>query len=136
LADFGANRSKPDGLASNCRLCVKAVNRDYYVRTPERNAQRTANRRRATARAQAAIALYLGSQPCVDCGEADPVVLEFDHLRDKEANISTLVRHGASLGRLMAEIEKCEVRCANCHRRATARRGGWIRLGWAAASAN
>lgn len=54
---------------------------------------------------------------CVDCGEVDPIVLEFDHLRDKEFNLAHYAK--ASWERLHAEIAKCEVVCANCHRRRT-----------------
>jgi L-lysine 2,3-aminomutase len=58
----------------------------------------------------------------LDCGEADPVVLEFDHVTGvKEAAVAELVQRAVSLARLIAEVEKCEVRCANCHRRRTAR---------------
>lgn len=76
-------------------------------------------------RNKAFVAAHLDSHPCVDCGEADPVVLDFDHVRGKKVrNVSDLC--GAfgycSTETLMAEIAKCEVRCANCHRRATARR--------------
>jgi predicted transcriptional regulator len=61
---------------------------------------------------------------CVDCGERDPIVLEFDHVGRKRANISKLV-DAASLQRLKEEIAECEVRCANCHRMVTlARHGG------------
>ena len=55
-------------------------------------------------------------------------VLDFDHLRDKVDCISALAAWGAPRARLEAEIAKCEVRCANCHRRVTARRAGWSRL--------
>lgn len=56
---------------------------------------------------------------CVDCGIADLLVLECDHIGPKEANVSKLVRDGYSLARIQAEIDRCEVRCANCHRRRT-----------------
>lgn len=68
---------------------------------------------------------YLMDHPCVDCGEADPVVLEFDHVRGtKSDGLSNLVV-AANMARLVAEIAKCEVRCANCHRRKTALAQGW-----------
>lgn len=71
---------------------------------------------------------YLREHPCVDCGETDPVVLEFDHVRGKKvAPISYLVRGTYGLEAIKREITKCEVRCANCHRRKTAReRGHWF----------
>ena len=65
---------------------------------------------------------YLHSHPCVDCGEADPVVLEFDHVRDKVANVSALIHAQRPWGVILEEIEKCQVRCANCHRRKTCER--------------
>ena len=71
---------------------------------------------------------YLADHPCVDCGEGDSRVLEFDHLHDKEALVSALAAWGAPRARLETEIARCEVRCANCHRRVTARRAGWSRL--------
>jgi hypothetical protein len=69
---------------------------------------------------------YFKGHPCVECGEADPIVLEFDHLRDKSFSI------GQALSRrkwqdILDEMQKCEVVCANCHRRRTARRRGAFR---------
>ena len=66
----------------------------------------------------------------MDCGESDPIVLDFDHSkgRRKRAAIADLVRGGAlRWGTILREIEKCEVRCANCHRRRTATELGWYR---------
>lgn len=59
----------------------------------------------------------LKEKGCVDCGEQEPRKLEFDHVRGKKTkNVSSLVNEGASLKRIKKEIEKCEIRCANCHR--------------------
>lgn len=67
---------------------------------------------------------YLSTTPCVDCGEDDREVLEFDH-RDPSAKHFTIGdsknRMSLSLPRIQAEIAKCDVRCANCHRRRTRR---------------
>ena len=69
---------------------------------------------------------YLRAHPCVDCGEEDPIVLEFDHLRDKKFGISKGLQD-RSWQSVLDEIAKCEVVCANCHRRRTAKRGGFTR---------
>ena len=59
--------------------------------------------------------------PCVDCGESDPRVLDFDHINTKRNNISTLLRKEYSWESILQEASNCEVRCANCHRRKTAK---------------
>lgn len=67
--------------------------------------------------------LFLLKNPCVDCGESDPVVLEFDHVNGiKKKNISDMVKDGYSLKLIQEEMNKCEIRCANCHRRITYQR--------------
>lgn len=58
---------------------------------------------------------------CVDCGINDPDVLEFDH-RDpsqKSFTIGSSSGVGGTRERLLDEINKCDVRCANCHRKRT-----------------
>lgn len=68
---------------------------------------------------------YLRSHPCVDCGESDPIVLEFDHVSgDKDFNIGEATSRRMSLKRVQLEVAKCEVRCANCHRVKTYREAG------------
>lgn len=69
---------------------------------------------------------YFKTHPCVDCGEGDPVVLEFDHLRDKSFDVGTGLRDRPWQS-VLAEMKKCEVVCANCHRRRTASRRGALR---------
>ena len=57
---------------------------------------------------------------CVDCGETEDVLLDFDHVKgEKRANISDMIYQGYSIKSIKDEIRKCEVRCANCHRRKT-----------------
>ena len=59
---------------------------------------------------------------CIDCGEKDILVLEFDHVvGNKSMNISEMRSGLYSLKKIAEEIAKCEVRCANCHRRKTAK---------------
>ncbi len=80
------------------------------------------SRRKRQAYMMRLLARYKRWCGCKDCGEKDPVVLQFDHVRGKKtAGVSTLVLRSRKV--LLAEIRKCEVRCANCHVRVTVARG-------------
>tara|TARA_R110000751_G_scaffold140401_1_gene244084 strand:- start:216 stop:587 length:372 start_codon:yes stop_codon:yes gene_type:complete len=60
---------------------------------------------------------------CIDCGENNPLVLDFDHVRgDKVLAISDMVNRAYGINSISEEMEKCEVRCANCHRIITEKR--------------
>ena len=66
---------------------------------------------------------YLQCHPCVDCGISDTDVLQFDHVRgQKDACVSMLVQNHAAVQTIVKEIEKCDVRCANCHIKVTKQR--------------
>jgi hypothetical protein len=126
VEDFAVNRSKPDGRHNQCRACKKAYNATYYVRTKDRHNPSRAERRRLHIEEMTRrIIQYLRCHPCVDCGETDIVVLDFDHQRDKVLDINRM--RGFAWSRIAAEIEKCEVVCANDHRRRTAATQGWAR---------
>lgn len=74
---------------------------------------------------------YLQGKSCAVCGESDPIVLEFDHRNpgQKECSIADAVRERKfSLSRLQTEIDKCDILCANCHRRKTASEIGYRRF--------
>ncbi len=59
--------------------------------------------------------------PCKDCNlNYPPYVMDFDHLRDKLFTISP--RSQCDRKKLLDEIAKCEVVCANCHRMRTQQR--------------
>jgi hypothetical protein len=124
LDEFNRLAKAKDGRQASCRECNKAYHYRNWDRHMAQIRRRTKERRAA---ARAFIVEYLRAHPCVDCGETDIVVLEFDHLRDKRANVSRLIAT-SEVRRIAEEIEKCEVVCANCHRRRTARRGGWYRV--------
>lgn len=74
---------------------------------------------------------YLKTHPCVDCGEPDVVVLEFDHVRgQKSGRLATMIANGGSWAKIEEEIAKCDVRCANCHRRKTAKQLRFYKTLW------
>lgn len=75
----------------------------------------------AVIRAKTLVRSHKEGRPCLDCGTVFPYyVMDFDHVRGvKRANISTMVSRGRSLVTIGREIAKCDLVCANCHRRRT-----------------
>jgi hypothetical protein len=108
-----------------CRDCFKAY---YAERRAHHRRRNNALKTQRVREAQNLVLAFLRRNPCVDCEEADPVILEFDHLGPKRAEISTLVRRGVLESVLVAEMAQCDIVCANCHRRRTAIRQGWWRI--------
>lgn len=127
VADFNRSADSPSGRRGTCRRCDARRNRARYVaggrELYEEKKQTIETRRREII---TRIYRYLLSHPCVGCGEADPIVLDFDHVRgEKLAGVSQLVSWARKWEVILAEIEKCDVRCANCHRRKTAKQLNW-----------
>lgn len=126
LEEFSFKNKSIGTRHSACKSCRRMVDNEYYKTTPKRQKNVRATRSLKKRNQKLFIWKYLETHPCVDCGETDPVVLEFDHVRGKkDIEISQLVNKGYSDSRLLKEVEKCDVRCANCHRKKTAIRGNF-----------
>jgi hypothetical protein len=119
--------ASPKGREARRRYAATEGGREAQKRAKARwnrdNADIVAVASRARKRAQleriAAIKVAAG---CADCGYAEHfAALEFDHVEGgKVANVSALV--GKRWDVIEAEIAKCEVVCANCHRIRTVER--------------
>jgi hypothetical protein len=119
LTDFHRNRSKRDGRQTVCAACKASYNATYYRQhAGEHRDLRAQHRKAMRAEVEAAIRAAK-SVPCADCGRRlPPQAMDFDHVRDvKEMDVQGMRRHGRA--RVLAEIAKCEVVCAACHRRRT-----------------
>jgi hypothetical protein len=87
----------------------------WYYKNPQREIDKKDRRREQIRR-------WLHEQKhdrydCVRCGEGDPACLDFHHVGDKEMSISKMITDGYGQESIEAEIEKCVVLCANCHRK-------------------
>lgn len=112
-----------------CRDCARAYGREHYQKNRAAYLAKTQRRRQESRPVvKAKIDAYLREHPCVDCGCTDITVLEFDHRDplDKDRDIARLAR-SAEWPRVLTEIEKCDVRCANCHRKRTAAQFSWAK---------
>jgi len=110
------------GYQSYCRACKKEYDAAWY----------RANRERRRAKVQAdreAYTAWLDSRkegkPCADCGKLyPPYVMEWDHLPGGQKSLVLADTRKAAYGkeRILAELVKWELVCANCHRERTFRR--------------
>lgn len=115
-----------------CKICTRSRIKTHYVNNKNYYITKAKKRNMKVRQVlRKYIWDYLLKHPCLDCGESDPVVLEFDHTREKIVNISSLVSNSGTISKFEEEVSRCEVRCANCHRRKTARDFGWYRLKYA-----
>lgn len=127
LDEFHARSAAKDGKQNKCKKC-NIESRLTYYRTDKGKQSNKAAQAKTQSRNRGLLIEYLKSHPCIKCGESDIVVLEFDH-KDPELkshNIANML-HNSSWARILSEIEKCDVLCANDHRRRTTEQFGWYR---------
>jgi len=108
--------------ASACKDCESKRVSNYYFANQEYRNNTKRQLAERTRENRIRVYMHLLTHPCVDCGEDDVTTLDFDHrdTADKLHPVSYLVKHSSWEG-VQAEIEKCDVRCASCHRRKTAK---------------
>jgi hypothetical protein len=97
---------------------IRAYNRGYYQRNRERLIQQQAKKNRRFAEARRRwLTEYKKQLKCIRCGKSHPATLTFHHKKRarKNFNIGDALSVKAGLKRLLSEIRKCEVLCANCH---------------------
>lgn len=130
LGDFPFKNKVEQIYSTRCFPCQREYAKSHYQANKKAYIQRNHQRRKERREENISfIEEYLSTHPCVDCGEGDPIVLQFDHLRDKEFCIGAYQRE-VNVERLKKEIAKCDVRCANCHVRKTCKDFGWRRRLW------
>ena len=77
----------------HCRDCMSEFNKASYAKKGKKEKQRIYDNRRLRGEAARQYVWdYLSTHPCVDCGETDPRLLEFDHInpKKKKAPVSAL----------------------------------------------
>ena len=89
--------------------------RAAYLKTDRYRAVKAVSMKSRQKERRAIIGRIKTERGCLDCGyNANPYALQFDHVRGvKAGTVSQMTCF--SWTRIMAEIAKCEVRCANCH---------------------
>lgn len=120
-----------NGLQPYCKECNRLQRKKNYEANRERDKQYTRkNRWRIRATALKFVIQYVADRGgCCKCGETDFSCIDFNHLdrTTKTHNVSEMVAGGYSVYSIAAELDKCEILCANCHRKFTATQMDWYK---------
>jgi hypothetical protein len=95
---------------------LKQYNKTRYQNPEYREALRESNRR-VRQKTREWLRDYKSRLSCIKCGESHPGCLDFHHKDPTQKDRAISQRSSWSIKKLKAEIEKCEVLCANCHRK-------------------
>ena len=130
INDFNFKVKSKGIYQCQCKVCTRSNIKNHYINNKKYYLDKTQKRNLELRQIiNEYLLIYFKNHSCVDCGESNPVVLEFDH-RDgnqKEMPVSAFIR-ARKIDKIKAEIEKCDVRCANCHRKKTAKEFHWSKL--------
>lgn len=114
LEKFSKHPSHHDGLSSVCKDCKNDYNKKHYQTYKQHYLDKSKKQR---LKIQEWFKDYKSKLKCARCPENHPATLDFHHTEDKEFNISNMSGRKHSINSILKEISKCEVLCANCHRK-------------------
>jgi hypothetical protein len=121
ISDFYPDNNRY-GVRSPCKQCIKADSQARYAQEDSSGKTRKALRLEARLELKRKLVAAAGGR-CVRCGYEKSIhALDFHHIRkNKENNLATLLTSAAGnrsdlLAQALAEVSKCILLCANCHR--------------------
>ncbi len=133
-SDYFVKDKKTGRLHAQCKACYKEIRKAYYaehyLKYGDAYKERAKLRRAKVKRnLQINLMAYLEDKACRICGESDIRTLEFDHLDSttKRFGIATAITDGRKWSDVLEEIERCQILCANCHKKRTATQYGWFK---------
>lgn len=114
-SEFAFRNKVKNILQGNCRSCKRLIDNNDYNREGRKTSIREANKR-LRIKIRNFLEDYKKGKECIKCGDKRAYVLDFHHLLNKEFDIANSISRAISKERLIKEINKCELLCANCHR--------------------
>ena len=103
-----------NGRVYQCKICFNAYTR---ARWPQYKIKSDLRVEKIKERFYKYINEFKQKNPCVGCGEKEIICLDFHHIdpNEKKYQISYMIRHNFT--KILKEINKCVIVCANCHRK-------------------
>ena len=113
LECFSKNVSRVDGLSGQCKECHKTLRREHYEANKPKILEQVKRKKMEYLKWYDS----LKQKPCVDCNRTFPsYAMDFDHLNEKKFMLSLARKGRWSKEMVLAEISKCDLICAVCHR--------------------
>ncbi len=120
VSEFAKDSHRKDGIRSECIICRKEYNVKYYIKNVIIYKSRSKLNNKIYKKKLKKWFFNLKSNlKCIKCGENHPGCLDFHHRNkdDKVSTISDMITNRDSIENITIEIAKCDVLCANCHRK-------------------
>jgi hypothetical protein len=117
FTDFARKTRNKDGFQSECKDCRRVYQQQWYRVNSETHKNKVAKRNgRIVQELRQFVHNYKQNHPCAHCGFNHPAALQFHHHDDnKDMEVAVMVAHRYSKERIIEEINKCTILCANCH---------------------
>lgn len=114
-SEFSPRKTSKDGLHPHCKSCRRSFANAAYKNNPQKFLDKIEETKEKLYTFVDAIKAENG---CKFCPEKTPICLDFHHLnpKEKDKSIAHLIAY-KNKARIEAEIKKCIVVCANCHRK-------------------
>ena len=122
IEDFSFKNKFKNIRASYCKPCHNERANTWYLKNKEIHKKKTKlNRKNYKIETVTKLFNFLKLNPCAHCGETNPILLEFDHIKGKKLSSVSAMVGNFSWKSIEQEIGKCQVLCAHCHRLKTAK---------------
>lgn len=114
LTEFAIRNKKKNTFSSECKSCHKEVRIKNYDKNRQSEKARVKKRKQEI---KDWLETLKSDLKCSECSEDHIATLQFHHRNpdEKEIGISETIRYGWGIPRILEEISKCDVLCANCH---------------------
>ena len=124
LVCFNKKAASKDGYASLCKEHTREMVRSWYRKNIDTERVRLKEKKKVYTDRNKKLIMEIKDNPCADCGNRYPhYIMDFDHRpgTNKCFQISDAFHARAAMpvNKILTEISKCDLVCANCHRERT-----------------
>lgn len=127
LAHFGKCNKTKGGYQHSCKKCLRDRRKLQHELFPERRLKSYEISKSCKIQNRKRYFEYMKDKSCIKCGEANIACLHFDHREPdrKSFMICRGVSDGIGWEKILLEMDKCDILCANCHAKRTAKQRNW-----------